>query len=435
MRIQGVRVDLEAAHKLVKVLSIEIDKYSMEIKKLVGFDPNVDSGQDMTKAYNKLHFMMPELGIDRSLRYTALGNASFTAEWYSGQSDPLSKIVLKKKKLMTLKSDFVEGDIIGGNVNGKLHCQFQQLKSDDSGTRSGRMASKNPNLQAVPARHDDDLWGPASPIWAEEVRKLFIPNEGMRWLKSDVSQQEPRLTIHYAALSKLEGADLAVAAFRKNPRTDYHVLCTTIVNEKSGRNYKRKQIKGIGLGIVYSMGVKKLCRMLGVSEQEGREILAEYHGALPFIKRLSTKAMSTAQERGYILTILGRKQRFNSWEPIPESKEEREFKVQGLPRQAAEQRWPGRRLQRSGIHKALNRLIQGSAADQTKKMMQNLYYWYGVVPHLQVHDELAVSVADVKEARLVKKTMEEAVILLIPVVCDAMLGPSWGSAKEEVLAA
>jgi DNA polymerase I-like protein with 3'-5' exonuclease and polymerase domains len=386
----------------------------------------------MTRAYNQLHFMMQELGIDRSLRYTTLGNASFTAEWYSGQSDPLSKIVLKKKKLMTLKDDFVIGDIIGGSVNGKLHCQFQQLKSDDSGTRSGRMASKNPNLQAVPARHDDDLWGPSSPIWAEEVRKLFIPNEGCIWLKSDVSQQEPRLTIHYAALSKLEGADLAVAAFIKNPRTDYHVLCTTIVNEKSGRNYKRKQIKGINLGIVYSMGVKKLCRMLGVSEQEGREILAEYHGALPFIKRLSTKAMSTAQERGYILTILGRKQRFNSWEPIPESKEEREFKVQGLPREAAEQRWPGRRLQRSGIHKALNRLIQGSAADQTKKMMQNLYYRHGIVAHLQVHDELDLSVEGVEEARIVKSEMEEAVRLLIPVVCDAVLGPSWGAAKEEV---
>lgn len=433
MRIHGVAVDLEKADSLRKLLTKEIDKYSAQIARLVGFDPNVDSGKDMLKAYEVLNFKMPELNIAQNIKYTAKGNASFTADWYSAQIDPLSRAILKKKKLMTLRDDFVVGDILKEQINGRIHAQFHQLRQDDHGTRSGRFSSTNPNLQQVPARHDDYLWGNDSPIWAEEVRKLFVADDGMQWFKGDYSQQEPRLLVHFASLCRLPGADIAVDAFRANPRTDYHQLTTDIVNEKSGKHFKRKQIKGVNLGIMYSMGLAKLCRQLGVSIQEGQEILAAYHAALPFVKGLSTKAMSTAQDRGYILTLLKRKRRFNLWEPVPESKEERNFRYQGLPRHEAEARWPGRRLQRFGIHKALNALIQGSAADQTKLAMRVLYYVYGLVPQLQVHDELGKSVADIGEARTIKRVMEGCVKLEIPVVCDAALGPSWGSAKEEVV--
>lgn len=433
MRIHGVAIDLEQAEVLRKVLTKEIDKYSSQIMKLVSFDPNVDSSKDMLRAYETLNFRMPELNIANSLKHTAKGNASFTADWYAVQSDPLSRIVLKKKKLMTLRDDFVVGDILKEQINGRIHAQFHQLRQDNHGTRSGRFSSTNPNLQQVPARHDDDLWGKDSPVWAEEVRKLFIPDEGKRWLKGDFSQQEPRLTVHFAYLCHLQGADQAVEAFRKNPKTDYHSLTTQIVNEKSGKNFKRKQIKGVNLGLVYGMGLAKLCRQLGVSIQEGQEILTAYHAALPFVKGISTKAMSTAQERGYILTILKRKRRFNLWEPMPESKEERGIRYQGLARHLAEQQWPGRRLQRFGIHKALNALIQGSAADQTKEAMRILYYVYRIVPQLQVHDELDGSVSDIEEARTIKRVMETAVMLEIPVVCETMLGTSWGCAKEEVL--
>lgn len=441
MRLQGVAVDLEQAEKLRKTLTVGIDKYSMAIKKLTGRDPNVDSSQDMLKAYEALGHRMPELEINRAIRYTKPsknypeGQASFTADWYRAQSDPLSVVVLKKKKLMTLRDDFVVGDVIKEQVNGRIHAQFHQLRQDDRGTRSGRFSSTNPNLQQVPARHDDDLWDAGSPIWSEEVRKLFVPDKYKRWFKGDFSQQEPRLTVHFAYLCKLPGSELAVQAFRANPRTDYHTMTTTIVNEAANKNYKRKQIKGINLGLVYGMGIAKLCHQLGISIPEGQEILKAYHMALPFVKGISTKAMTIAQERGYILTIMKRKRRFNLWEPVPESKEERAFKVTGLPIEKAEARWPGRRLQRSGIHKALNSLIQGSAADQTKEAMRILYYQFGIVPQLQVHDELDGSVEGVEEARTYKRVMQECVVLELPVVCDASLGDSWGNAKEEVLLA
>ena len=432
MRINGVRVDLEQAEKLRNLMTREIDKYSAQIVKLVGFDPNVDSGQDLAKAYNALNFRMPELNIADNLRYTGRGNPSFTADWYAAQSDPLSKTILKKKKLMTMRDDFIVGDILKEHVDGRIHAQFHQLRGDENGTRDGRFSSTNPNLQQVPARHDDDLWGKDSPIWAEEVRKLFIADEGKKFLKADYSQQELRLLVHFASKAKMHGVEPVVAQYRANPKTDYHNVVQNLVKEACGKLYKRRYIKDANFGLVYGMGFAKLCKKLGLSDSEAKEFLAAYHGAIPFAKSLSAKAMGVAQERGYVLTLLGRRCRFDLWEPIAESREERTFKFQGLRRDLAEQKWPGRRLQRAGTHKALNKIIQPSAADQTKQAMHDLYYEHGIVASLQVHDELDGSVADVEEARTYKRVMETCVLLEIPVVADVKLGPSWGNAKEEV---
>lgn len=443
MRINGVAVDLEKADLLNKRLNLEIDRYSMEIKKLVGFDPNVDSGKDMFKAYQALSYRTPEHDMMNKLTYLESGNPSFAAGWLSAQRDPLSRLIQRKRKLMTLNDDFVVGDIMKEAVRGRLHPQMHQLRQDDRGTRSGRFSSTNPNSQQVPSRHDgcdsdcpsecwSHVWGKNDPIWSVLVRELFVPDSRKLWLKGDFSQQEPRLTVHYADLCQLRGADLAVAAFKKDPLTDYHTLTTNIVNEKSGKSYKRRQIKATNLGLVYGMGLDKLCRQLGVTIEEGKEILSAYHSALPFVKALSNKVMSTAEDRGYIVTILGRRRRFNLYCPVPRSKEERTYRYMGIPLEQAQIKWPDRELQRFGIHKALNALIQGSAADQTKESMRILYYVYGIVPSLQVHDELCGSVSDDEEARTYKRVMETCVTLSIPVVCDAATGPSWGAAKQKV---
>lgn len=439
MKVKGIAVDLEAAEKLCALMSGEIDKYSAKIKDIVGFEPNLDSGQEVLRAYETLNFKHPELNIVDRLKRTEKGNPSFVAEWYAQQTDPLSKNILKKKKLTTLREDFVRGDIMGGHVNGRLHTQFKQLRQDDGGTRGGRFASANPNLQAVPARHDEDLWGASSPIWAEEVRKLFVPDainpHGTKrklFCKSDISQQEPRLLLHFAYKCGLPGAVEAVETFRKNPRTDYHQMTTDIVNAKSGRNFKRKRIKSVNLAVMYSAGRKKLCQMTGISAAEGDEVLAAYHEALPFVRGLSSKAMAIVQSRGFITTLLGRRRRSDLWEPVAEYGEEKNFKRQGLPKKLAEQRWPDKRLQRYGVHRALNQLVQGSAGDQTKAAMRMLYYEHRIIPQLQVHDEVDGSVFDIEEARIYKYCMEHAVELALPVVCDTTVGSSWGAAKEPV---
>lgn len=421
MRLHGIAVDLEAAHNLAARLKDEIDHLSMDIIKTVGMDINVDSGQDLQKAYERLGNVDERLNIQ--LAYTLNGNPSFTADWLLAQTDPLSKLIVKKRKLMTMRDDYVVGDIIGESVNGRVYARFNSLRKDDSGTRSGRFSSTNPNLQQVPAR--DEYWAPL-------IRGLFIPDAGKKWLKADYSQQEPRLLLHFAHLCGLPQAQEAIAQFKKNPRTDYHQMTTDLVNRHSSRVYKRKQIKGINLGIMYSMGLDKLCRQIGVTRAEGEQILAEYHKALPFVRELSSKAMSIAQARGFIMTILKRRRRFNLWEPVPERGKREAVRYRGLPREIAEGKWPGARLQRYGIHKALNALIQGSAADQTKQAMRVLYQEFGIVVQLQVHDELGKSVADVEEARTIKRVMETCIELALPVVADTAVGPSWGAANEEI---
>jgi DNA polymerase I-like protein with 3'-5' exonuclease and polymerase domains len=443
MRIFGTRVDLERANALVKLMTAEIDKFSMQIKKLVNFDPNLDSGHDVLKAYEALNFTHEELHVLDAITHTAKGNPSFTDTWYALQTDPLSGIIRKKKKLLTLRDDFVIGDIIKEQVRGRIHAQFHQLRGEDEGadglgergTRSGRMASANPNLQQVPSRHDDGLWGTDGPIWAKEVRKIFVAEEGQRWLKVDVSQQEPRWLVHFAAKARLQGADEAVAAFRTNPKTDYHALTTKIVNEKSGKNFKRKQIKSVNLAMMYSAGVSKLCKMIKVDIAEGVEILAAYHQALPFVRALSTMAMNVAEERGYITLVDGRRRRFNMWVPKPSSKEERGVRWAGVPLEQAKIQWPGKGLQRFGLHRALNSLLQGNSAVQIKVAMRDLYYVHRITPQLQVHDELNKSIPDIQEGRTIKLAMENAILLEIPVVAEATVGDSWGSATEEVLLA
>jgi DNA polymerase I-like protein with 3'-5' exonuclease and polymerase domains len=230
----------------------------------------------------------------------------------------------------------------------------------------------------------------------------------------------------------MHGVEPVVAQYRANPKTDYHNVVQNLVKEACGKLYKRRYIKDANFGLVYGMGFAKLCKKLGLSDSEAKEFLAAYHGAIPFAKSLAAKAMGVAQERGYVLTLLCRRCRFDLWEPIAESRDERTFKFQGLRRDLAEQKWSGRRLQRAGTHKALNKIIQPSAADQTKQAMYDLYYDHGIVASLQVHDELDGSVTDVEEARIYKRVMETCVLLEIPVVADVKLGPSWGNAKEEV---
>ena len=420
MRIRGIRVDIEAAHILAKEMTEEIDTLSMKVIKAVGFDPNVDSGQDLERAYVEWNHRNPlnRVGINR----TPLGNPSFTKDWFVSQEDPLSALIAKKRKLMTMRDDFVLGDIIGEQVNGRVHAQFHPLRQDDRGTRSGRMSSTNPNLQQVPARDEE---------WAPLIRGLFIADEGQIFFKGDYSQQEPRLLVHYASLRKLPGADEAVRRFRENPLTDYHQMTADIISEKSGRQFTRKRIKGINLGIMYTMGVDKLARMLDVTEEEAVSMLSECHAAIPFMRALSNELMGKANQRGWIRTLLGRLCRFTLWEPAWARKK---LKVIPLPKPLAIVKWPNERLKRANTHKALNRLIQGSAADQTKKAMVDLWYDHGILVQLPVHDELAGSIPSIVEAIAIKEAMEHCVVLEIPVVCDARVGPSWGKAKRKLAA-
>ena len=184
-------------------------------------------------------------------------------------------------------------------------------------------------------------------------------------------------------------------------------------------NIPRSQAKTINLGLFYGMGKNKLQAELGVSKEDANDLFRTYHDKVPFVKMLMDSVMRRAQDKGRVRTLLGRRCRFNLWEP-------NQFGIHKAlnHEDALAEHGPG--IKRAYTYKALNKLIQGSAADMTKKAMVDLYK-EGIVPHIQVHDELDISVNNNEDK--IKKIMESAVDLEVPNRVDYESGPNWGQIK------
>jgi DNA polymerase I-like protein with 3'-5' exonuclease and polymerase domains len=270
----------------------------------------------------------------------------------------------------------------------------------------------SPNLQQIPSR-DENI--------SSMIRSLFLPEEGDRWGSFDYSSQEPRLVVHYAHGLKIYGAEQFVEAFNEDPRTDFHQLAADLMG------VSRKEAKTIGLGLIYGMGVNKLSHQLGVSVDEARDISRLYHAKVPFLRELSNRCMDRAANSPYFVrTILHRRCRFPLWEP--KSVTNSDSPRTPYDRIKAAEVYGENNIKVAFTYKALNRVIQGSAADQTKKAMVELYK-EGLLPLIQIHDELAMSVPDKATADKVEKIMQECVQLHVPSVVDAEFGPNWGKLK------
>ena len=183
----------------------------------------------------------------------------------------------------------------------------------------------------------------------------------------------------------------------------------------------RFQAKTINLGLFYGMGKNKLQAELGVNKERAEELFKQYHTKVPFVRQLMHAVMQRAQSSGKIRTLLGRLCRFHLWEP-------NQFGIhKALPHEAAlAEHGPG--IRRAFTYKALNKLIQGSAADMTKKAMIELHK-EKIIPHIQVHDELDISINDSKQVDKIKEIMENVITLEIPNKVDYESGPNWGSIK------
>ena len=293
-------------------------------------------------------------------------------------------------------------------VNGRIHAEINQLRSDSGGTVSGRLSMSNPNLQQVPARNKE--FGP-------KIRSLFIPDEGCQWGSFDYSQQEPRMTVHYAASvgDGFEGSHDFIKQYEKGD-VDFH----TIVAEICG--IERTQAKTIGLGLMYGMGKNKLANSLGLSKEQADTLIGKVNRRVPFIKELSDLCMKTASDKGVIRTKKGRKCRFDEWET-------KDFGLHLSEKfDNAVAKYGRDNIKRAKTYKALNRLIQGSSADQTKQAMIECAE-AGYLPLLQVHDELCFNVEDEKQITDIKNIMENCVEFKVPFQVQAKLGKSWGEAK------
>lgn len=398
MKRVGVRIDEPKLYKTGRELADIRSDLQEKLDNLAGREINVNSARDLEELFSKYGLpivygeptaRMIDNGIFR-------GNPSFEKRVLGRVNHPIAQKILELRHISTLLSMFI-GPYPELLVDGRIHCQFNQLRSDEYGTVSGRFSSSNPNLQQVSARKEEEYIHTDSEVLnGQIIRKLFIPEEGCDWIKMDWSQIEYRLIAHYATG---EGSDLIRERYNESPDTDYHAEMGQMTGLED-----RKIVKTLNFGAAYGMGVDKMSAMYGWNLNEAKVIYKNYHDKVPFVKETGRKVANKAKLVGYIRTILHRRAR----------------------------------LQDSNkAYVMFNRLIQGSAADVMKKAMSDAYkagVFNTLHPHITVHDEMDCSMPRTKEGteagKELKNIMENCVKLRVPVIADCEYGPSWGELKK-----
>ena len=389
MSRMGVPVNLDAAEQLNTQLKIKESALLNEFKTL-----DIWSPQQLGKYCESLGLVVPR---------TDKGNYSVAKDFLLHCEHPQVKKIQEARSINRLRKVFIEDIILNQNHNGRIHADFRQTASDEGGTRSGRLSSSNPNMQQVPKRSDI----------GKAIRQLYIAEQGSLWCKADYSSQEPRLQVHYALLGQfgkpLPGAEQAKLAFEQGEKL------YTFFEKTTGLPYDT--CKMLCLGISYGMGMSKMAKTLGISDEFCKTTMRKFNKEAPFLKILFDNVMNRASTKGYIRTILGRRARFDFW---TNDFNNTPVKTYGY----AKSKYPDGQLFRAFCSKALNRLIQGSAADQAKVAMVNAYK-AGMDLRLPVHDEINAMVADEQESNKLKEIMEQAIPLKVPVIADIDLGGTW----------
>ena len=400
MKTKGVRVDMDRAEQTKKELTARERALLKEVKEETGIAIEPWVATSIAKAFDSV-----------GVKYAATektGAPSFTKQFLANHEHPLAKKIVKIRELNKANTTFVE-TILEHSHNGRIHCDFNALRSDDGGTVTGRFSSSNPNLQQIPAR---------DPEIKKMIRGLFVPEEGCKWGSFDYASQEPRWLAHYCAT--LTGVDRhpqidEVVKMYHEGNADFHQMVADMAE------IPRKEAKTVNLGIMYGMGKKKLANVLDITEEEATSLLNKYYQRVPFVKGLADMTSRYASDRGVIRTWLGRKCRFDMWEPVSYTYNK------PLPQEQAMKEYGGKgRIRRAFTYKALNRLIQGSSADQTKKAMVDCYS-EGLCPTLTVHDELCFNIENKEQADRIVDIMSNCVPdLKVPFKVDAELGDNWG---------
>lgn len=415
MRMRGVPVDIPRAEEMYSTLGAEVVEIEKRLRDEVGFSVNTNSAVDLERAF-KAH------GIPFQRTKPTAGNPegkpSFTAGFLETVDHPIGQLIVDIRQREKLRSVFIKSYILDNHVNGVVHGTFNQLRGEGSGTRSGRLSSDHPNLQNIPIRTEI----------GKRIRSIFA-DKYLPWRKYDYSQIEYRFLAHYAVDKGDGSADRVRAAYASDPNTDYHVQTQKMVRDIAQLEISRPHIKNMNFGLIYGMGEPKLARQLGVSASKAKEMFTAYHTGAPYAKATMQACIEEASLYGTITTILGRKSRFDLWQPDS-------YGVDGIPTTYANALMKYGSIKRAYTHKALNRRLQGSAADMMKKAMHEcsragIFDATGV-PSLTVHDELDfIDEGGKDEAfREMQHVLENCLKLRVPVRADYEIGDSWGQVGD-----
>ena len=429
MKFKGVRFDVETAKRLGERLKKTKTNIVNYIKRRTGVKIELWAAASIKKLLDKLEIKDYKITPKSKL-------PQLPKNYLKTHKNHFIRMIAKAREFDKAEGTFVEG-LLKFVHKGRIHADINQIRGEKIGTITGRFSMSNPNLQQIPAKG----------FIGKKMRELFLPEEGCMWGAFDYSQQEPRIVVHYALKLGLNGAEKVADSYKNDPGADFHKIVATMAN------IPRTTAKTINLGLFYGMGKNKLAEQLNLEYTEAKELFEKYHHQVPFVRKLSYDLQEFAERNKFLYTLEDRFCRFNKWEPIDkkwDSKEKR-FVIKGnkpvplLFREDAEILYKSELMDKgyppdptlknfenhyrpAFVYRALNKLIQGSAADMTKKAMV-LLYEEGILPHIQIHDELCVSIDNKDQALKIKNIMEQAIKLEIPNKVDYESGPNWGNIK------
>jgi len=460
MKFKGVRIDVPKAIQFGRHLKKRRDQILKAIQNKTGIRIDIWAASSIKHLLE--HLKIKDYKVTPKSKLPQLPK-----NYLNTHKEKSLRMIAKAREYDKAANTFVDG-LLGYVYKGRIHADINQIRGDGGGTVTGRFSMSNPNLQQIPSKG----------FIGKKMRELFIPEEGHTWGSFDYSQQEPRIVVHYAIKHELEKTDDLKNQFN-NDKADFHQIVADMAK------ISRKQAKTINLGLFYGMGKGKLQAELNLDKDQAKKLFDTYHNKVPFVKQLSDGLMRFAENEKLIFTLEDRFCRFDKYESVnkrwnnkerkfeewdPEAKEIKQsdgtityegdwvvpkllskkdawskFKLlfnakskskteggDGKVEELTEkqrQDWFKNYFVSAFTYKALNRLVQGSAADMTKKAMV-LLHEKGIIPHIQIHDELCVSIKDEKTRIMVQKTMEEAIILKVNNKVDYEYGPNWGSLKE-----
>jgi DNA polymerase-1 len=406
MEATGIRIDVPYLQDLAREFALQLDRLEVEAKAAAGVEFNLASPKQLGE------LLFDTLGLDRKKsRRTKTGWSTDAAVLEKLADDhPVVALVLEHRTLAKLRSTYVEAlPQLVEPETGRVHTDFNQAV-----TATGRLSSSNPNLQNIPIRTE----------FSRRIRKAFLPQEGWTLISADYSQIELRILTH------LSGEPVLVEAYRSGD--DVHAVTARLLLEKDEVSADERRLgKTINFGVIYGMGAQRFARETGVGAAQAKDFLSRYRQRYPRVFAFLELQERLALTRGYVETILGRRRPFA-------------FDPAGLGRLLGKDPLAidlegARKAGREGqlLRAAANAPIQGSSADIIKLAMVQLHRQLQDrnLPArllLQVHDELVLEAAPEaldEVLGLTRRTMEQAVILDVPLRVETGTGSDWMAAK------
>ena len=389
MEQHGTAVDTALLGELSSRFEKKLADLQAESERLTGAQVNLNSPKQVSfLLYEKLNLGLEEAQKKQFKNKEGGYSTGEEALQYLKAAHPVVPLLMEYREISKLKSSFVDTLLAAAGPDGRLHTTFDQL-----GAATGRFSSRNPNLQNIPARSESGLL----------VRKCFTARAGFVLLSSDYSQIDLRVLAH------LSGDRNLSEAFRNGE--DIHLRTAAEVFNCAPEFVTpemRRAAKAINFGIVYGQTPTGLSRELGISRGEAATYIKHYFEVCPGVKEWSDRTLDEAKRTGFVATFTGRRR------ALPELKASNPH------------------LRSFAERAAVNTPVQGGSADIIKKAMVRLFeglkHSKDVFMLLQVHDELVFEVRKdslEKAAVLIRKEMEGAYQLSVPLKADLKTGLNW----------